>query len=78
MDILALSEHWIQISTEEEWYEFVSEDEYKTEYVPLEFPILVQPIEIGENQYLYSIVEADLGVSTFGNMEVDIAFKADF
>ncbi len=77
-DIHVIAENWILIENEEEWYDFVREDEDKVEYVPLEYPILVQPIEIGPKQFLYSVVEADLGVGTFGDMEHDIDFEADF
>ena len=75
MDLMVHTENWVVIESQEDWWLYVKDDEAKVEYTPLEFPILVQTIQLGPEFYFYSIVEPEMGFGTFGS---EIEFEADF
>ena len=75
MDLKVHTDNWVVIESQQDWWLYVKDDEHKVEYVPLEFPILVQTVQLGPDFYFYSIVEPEVGYGTFGEL---ITFDADF
>ena len=75
MDLMVHTENWVVIESQEDWWLYVKDDEAKVEYIPLEFPILVQTVQLGPDFYFYSIVEPEIGFGTFGS---EVEFVADW
>lgn len=75
MDLKVHTDNWVVIESPEDWWLYIKDDETKVDYEPLEYPILVQTVQLGPEFYFYSIVEPEIGFGTFG---CEVEFEADF